>query len=192
MLLHLTRRGFIAGSLLLPLTHTTAKADNEPLSQPQNEEVAALLRRRGELLEQQRQLDEQWKIANAQLPDWCKPGHKYRDIEGKEFGPKEGWPPVSKPIPVEDFGFLVRPSPYDLREIFERNARNNGRSEAIDNYRASIRGLRSRLSERRRIARMMELPRTVDWLPIDQEIENIEALVFNRARARTNKQSCIG
>jgi hypothetical protein len=174
MPLHPTRRGFIAGSLLLSLGHAAANGDDELPSQPPNEEVAVLLRRREELLKQQRQLGERWKVANAQLPDWCKPGHKYRDIDGNEFGSRVGWPPLTEPIPVEALGFLVRASPLDLREIFEKNVRINGRSEAIDGYRASIMDLRRQLSDRRRIERMMGLPRTADWLPIDLDIEAIE------------------
>ncbi|EFI50035.1 hypothetical protein [Afipia sp. 1NLS2] len=174
-----TRRGFIAGSLLLPLTQTAVRADSELPSQPPNEEVAVLLRRRDELLEQQRQLDERWKIAYAQLPDWCKLGPKYRDIEGNEFGPRVGWPPFSKPIPVEGLGLLVRPSPDDLRRLFEDEVQRIGRTKAIDNYRASITDLRSQLSKRRRIERIMGLPRTADWLPIDKEIERIEGLLVS-------------
>jgi hypothetical protein len=104
-----TRRRFIAGSRLLPLTHAAAKADREPPSQPPNQEVSA---DRDELLKQQRQLDERWKIANAQLPDWCKPGHKYRDIEGKGFGDRVRWPPLSARIAIDGVGLLVRASPY--------------------------------------------------------------------------------
>lgn len=159
-----TRRRFIAGSLLFPLTQAAAKADNEPQSQPLNEEAVALLGRRNELLEQQRQLDERWKIANAQLPDWCKPGPKYRNIEGREFGPLEGWPPLSTPVVVEGVGFLVRASPVDLREQFSKDVRIRGGAEAIDRYRASIKDLRGRLSEARQLERAVGLPRTADWL----------------------------
>jgi hypothetical protein len=170
-----TRRGFIAGSLLLPLTQTAAKADIELLSQPPHEEVTALLRRHDELLEQQRQLDERWKIANAQLPDWCKPGPKYRDIEGREFGPLEGWPPLSTPVVVEGVGFLVRASPCDLRKLFEKDVQRIGRKEASDGCRAAISNIRRKKRERRRIEQMLGLPRTIDWLPIDLEIERIES-----------------
>lgn len=169
-----TRRRFIAGSLLLPLTQTAAKADNESPSQPPNEEVVALLRRRDELLSQQRRLDERWKIANARLPDWCRPGHKYCDIAGRGFGDRVGWPPLSTPIVVEGVGFLVRASIQDLRELFEDEAARLGRKRAIDNYRASITDLRGQLSKRRRVERMLDLPQTTDWLPIDLEIEAIE------------------
>ncbi len=169
-----TRRGFIARSLLLPLTQTAVKADNESPPQPSNEGVAVLLRRRDELLNQQRQLDEQWKIANARLPDWCKPGPKYRDIEGKDFGPLEGWPPLSTPVVVEGVGFLVRASIQDLRELFEDEIRGRSRGKAIDHYRTSITDLRCQLSKRRRMERMLNLPQTTDWLPIDLEIEAIE------------------
>jgi len=58
MSLHPTRRGFIAGSLLLPLTHTAAKPNSESPAQSPSQEVAALLHRRDELLELQRQLDQ--------------------------------------------------------------------------------------------------------------------------------------
>ncbi|RTL67101.1 MAG: hypothetical protein EKK42_15090 [Pseudonocardiaceae bacterium] len=177
MPLHPTRRGFIAGSLLLPLTQTAAKADSELSSPPPNNEAAALLRRRDELLEQQRQLDERWKIANAQLPDWCKPGHKYRDIKGKEFGGRVGWPPLSEPIPIEGVGFLVRPSPRDLRNLLSREAREIEHSRTLHNYRNNIRNLRGQLAARRQIVREVGLPRSVDWAPIDQEIEVIEALI---------------
>jgi len=172
-----TRRRFIAGSLLLPLTQTVARADNEPPAQPPSEEVAALLRRRDELLEQQRQLDEQWKIANARLPDWCKPGPKYRDIKGKEFGERVGWPPLSEPILLESARLLIRASPYDLRRLFEDDAQRIGRIKASERYLASIADLRRKQCERRCIERMVWLPRTVDWLLIDKEIEEIEDAV---------------
>ena len=174
MVFQSTRRGFITGSLLLPLTQIAAKADNEPPAQPPNEGVAALLRRRDELLAQQRQLDERWKIANAQLPDWCKPGHKYRDIKGKEFGERVGWPPLPRPIAVEGLGFLLRPSPYDLRRLFEDQVKWLGDEKAAHSYRASIADLRRKQCERRCIERIVGLPRTADWLPIDEEIEEIE------------------
>lgn len=174
MPLHPTRRGFIAGSLLLPLAGSAAKADDESPSQPPNEEVASLLHRRDELLEQQRQLDERWRIANARLPNWCKPGHKYRDIKGIEFGERVGWPPLSTPIVVEGVGFLVRASIQDLRNLFEGEVGGQSREKAIDNYRASITDLRCQLSKRRCMERMLDLPQTTDWLPIDLEIEAIE------------------
>lgn len=110
MSLQPTRRGFIAGSLILPLTQTSTKASPESVTISPNEEIAILLRRREELLEQRRQLDERWKVAYAQLPDWCRPGPKYRDIDGHDYGPRVGWPPLSKPIQVGGLGFLVRAS----------------------------------------------------------------------------------
>ena len=58
--------------------------------------------------------------------------------------------------------------------MFDNNVQSNGRDKAINSYRASITDLRSKLSERRRIERMLRLPRTADWLPIDMEIEEIE------------------
>jgi hypothetical protein len=182
MSLQSTRRGFVAGSLLLPLTQTSTKTDQEFVTIPPNEEISILSRRRAELLEQRRQLDERWKIAYAQLPDWCRPGPKYRDIEGRECGPRVGWPPLSKPIQVEGLGFLVRASPADLREIFEKVARDSGQSEAISRYRASIVDLRRQLSERRCVERLMGLPKTADWLPIDREIEEIEVLLASHAK----------
>ncbi|WP_454002228.1 hypothetical protein [Afipia felis] len=173
-----TRRGFIAGSLLLPLTQTSTKAGLKSVTVSLNEEIPALLRRRDELLEQRRQLDERWKIAYEQLPDWCRPGPKYRGIDGHGYGPRVGWPPLSKPIQVEGLGFLVRASPHDLREIFEKAARNSGLSDTIGgSYRASISNLRAQMSERRRVTRAVGLPQTADWLPIDQGIEKIEALL---------------
>lgn len=174
MSLHPTRRRFIAGSLLLPLTDTAAKADSKHSGQPPNEEVAALLRRRDELLEQQRQLDERWKVANAQLPDWCKPGPKYRDQKGKEFGPLEGWPPITELLVVEDGLVLLRPSLRDLRELFDLAERNDP-NEARVNYRRRVRLVRRTVAQRRKVEAGLGLPRTKDWLPIDLEIEAIEA-----------------
>lgn len=174
MPMHPTRRGFIAGSLLLPLAAATA--DNESPAQPPNEEVAALLRRRDELLEQQRQLDERWKIANAQLPDWCKPGPKYRDADGKEFGPLEGWPPIAVLLVVEEGIVLLRPSLRDLRELFNLEERTDP-NEARINYQRRVRLVRRSAAQRRKVEAKLGLPRTRDWLPIDLEIEAIEARI---------------
>jgi hypothetical protein len=174
MPLHPTRRGFLAGSLLLPLTQTAAKADNESPAQPLNNEVAALLRRRDELLEQQRQLDERWKIANEQLPDWCKPGPKYRDLKGKEFGPLEGWPPITELLVVDNSTVLLRPSLRNLRELFDMAERTDP-NEARIGYQRRVRLVRRAVAQRRKIEAELGLPRTKDWLPIDIEIEATEA-----------------
>jgi hypothetical protein len=174
MSLHPTRRGFLAGSLLLPLTTTAAEADNDLSSPPPSNEVAALLRRRDELLEQQRQLDERWKVANVQLPDWCKPGHKYRDNDGKEFGPLEGWPPIPEVLAVKERFVLLRPSLRDLTALFDLE-RCDDPNEARVNYRRRVRLVRRAVTQRRKVEAELGLPRTKDWLPIDLEIEAIEA-----------------
>lgn len=170
-----TRREFVLGSLLLPLTSPSTKAALDSPTNSNDKAVAALLRRRDELLEQRRQLDERWKIANARLPDWCKLGLKYRDRDGKDHGPLVGWPPITEPIPVAEHGYLVRPSPSDLRQLLQIEVEGVGRTKARQIYRWRIRCLRGQLAERRRISNVLNQPRTGDWLPIDLEIEGIEA-----------------
>lgn len=170
----LTRRGFIAGSLLLPVTQTSTKADQGCVTALPNE-IAALIRRRDELLEKRRILDDRWKVAYEQMPEWSKPGRQFCDQIGSLFGRTVGWPPSAEPIAVDAHKFLVRPSPGDLRKVLVSDTRAVGKAQALESYRRRIGLLRSQLAERRQLARRIGLPQTADWLPIDCEIEETEA-----------------
>jgi len=69
---------------------------------------------------------------------------------------------------------LLRPSLRDLRELFDLAERNDP-NEARVSYRRRVRLVRRAVTQRRKVEAELGLPRTKDWLPIDLEIEAIEA-----------------
>lgn len=69
---------------------------------------------------------------------------------------------------------MLRPSLRDLRELFDLAERNDP-NEARVSYRRRVRLVRRAVTQRRKVEAELGLPRTKDWLPIDLEIEAIEA-----------------
>jgi hypothetical protein len=166
-----TRRGFIAASLVVPaaLPAIDALAIDDP-------ERFRLIQRREYLQSEITKLDRQWTLAYAKLPPWCRPSHKFRDEQGRTFGPTVGWPEIDgHPIQVNRLQWLIRPSPLDLRDLFGEETESMGRDLAALNYRVRIRHLRSRLREQRKVQQCVGLPISRDWLPLDLELEEVDA-----------------
>ena len=168
---HPTRRTFIAASLIAPaaLPINDALAIDDP-------ERLRLIQRREYLQLEIAKLDRQWTLAYAKLPSWCRPGHKFRNEQGRTFGPTVGWPETDvHAIQMNPTQCLIRPSPHDLRGFFEEDARSSGRDAAALNYRIRISHLRSRLKQQREVNRSVALPTSCDWLPLDLGLEEVEA-----------------
>lgn len=142
-----TRRSLIhqASSLAL-LTVDPAVGKRAGLST----ELDYLTARRARLERCRDQLDRQWAAAYRELPDWCRPGPKYTDIEDNVFGPNVGWPGAEREaIPLSDGCILLQPSPADLRALFNQDVAEHSRQTAIERYRTESRQLISRLRARR-------------------------------------------
>lgn len=89
-----------------------------------------------------------------------------------------GWPDaLSDTIQLSNGLLLARPSPRDLRELFDAEVSNRGSDAAVANYSTRIIKLRDRLRERRRLQSDLSMPQTQDWLKLDEEIEAIDLLI---------------
>lgn len=168
-----TRRRFIAASLIAPAALPVI--DVFPIDDPERHR---LMQRREYLQSEIAKLDQRWALAYAELPSWCRSGPKFRDKQGKTFGPTVGWPKTDMhAIQMNPTQWLIRPSPHDLREFFEEDAGSFGRDAAALNYRIRISHLRSRLKQQRETNRSVALPTSRDWLPLDLELEEVEVAI---------------
>jgi hypothetical protein len=141
------------GSKILP-----ASASSE-LNAHIDPQVRLLLQRRAELLAECDRLERQWKLIWPTLPEWCRSGPKYVDANGRPFGERAGWPAtLSNRIKVGEDQWLARPSPYDLRELHEKEQVELSSSAASENYRVRTRRLRERLKRRREFYEAQRLP----------------------------------
>ena len=94
---------------------------------------------------------------------------------GEIGGPLEGWPAApSDPIKLRNGLWLVRPSPRDLRQLFEEEVIEDGREAAIATSRTRIRQPRDRLCAKRQWESDVGMPRTTDWRPWGIEIDSID------------------
>lgn len=173
---HPSRRSFIAASLVAPaaLPAIGALAMDDP-------ERLRLIQRREYLQSEIAKLDRQWTLAYAKLPSWCRPGPKYRDQDGRMFGGIVGWPDMgSDAIKLDSGQLLARPS---IRDVFklrqpDRIAKACDDSERI--FACRLKTLIGRLREQRRVERGVGLPRSSAWLPLEVELEVIDAAIdFN-------------
>lgn len=171
--MRLSRRRLIKGSVLLVVGGAPDCAECGLLDGPK---VKALKKRRAYLITKCERLDRLWLEAQARMPSHWRPGPKFMNEWGEMSGPLEGWPAEpSDPIKLRNGLWLVRPSPRDLRELFEEDVIEVGREAAIVTYRTRIRQLRDRLRARRRWESEVGMPRTADWRPWDIEIDSIDA-----------------
>lgn len=175
MSLGTTRRRFVAGSVLLPIaSHSSPESGAHEISN----ELARLQLRRAALIAERERLDQIWHTAYRALPRWCRPGPKYLTASGDPEGSIVGWPDVGEnSIQLASEKRLVRPSPHDLRVLFEAEMLNTSHAPAARNYRDRSDQLRSRLRLRRKHYRLVSLPRTLDWLPLDVELEAVESAI---------------
>lgn len=175
MSLGTTRRRFIAGSVLLPLV---SRSPLESGAQDTSDELARLQLRRAALIAERERLDQIWRTAYRAMPRWCRPGPKYMASSGDPEGAIVGWPDAGENyIQLALEKRLVRPSPYDLRVMFEAETLNLSHEAATSNYRSRIKQLRNRLRLRQEYYRSVRLPRTLDWLPLDVELEAVESAI---------------
>ena len=175
----LSRRGLIQATAAL--TFTGSKSGTAVPALAESEAVARLKQRRAELLAECKRLDRLWLAARGKMPVHFLPGPKYMTEDGKLEGPRVGWPDAkADSIRLASGMILVRPSPYDLRELFEIDSAEKGHAIAATNYRIRIQQLRQRRQERRKHERTLGIPQTSDWLPLDIEIESIDATLAKR------------
>lgn len=174
-----TRRQFVAASVFVPLAIRSLPLSRDLSKQvTRDNDLVRLRLRRDILIAERNRLDEAWRRAQSVLPSWCRSGPKYRDQSGRLIGPSVGWPAArSHLIHISGTKWLVRPSPYDLRELFEADAVTKSRETAISNYRVRIAQLRIRLRERRKCYLTVGLPQTSDWEPLDLELEKVESAI---------------
>lgn len=171
-----TRRSLLVGALLSPIVSKVALAEPRLHDGEATEQMMRLQCRRDYLIGEIRKLDDQWRIANELLPAWCQLGLKYQDEDGRPFGPMVGWPETRvRRIRINGTQWLVRPSPFDLRKLFGEEIASLGEDAAGTNYRVRIRQIRDRLRQRREVYQSVGLPTSYDWLPLDVELEEVEA-----------------
>lgn len=172
--MRVSRRRFVEGSALLILGKISGAAAHE-LDHPHIERLKA---RRAQLIAECERLDRMWHEAQAKMPWHLLPGPKFRNKQGEECGHRVGWPAdLSGRIALKTGFVLVRPSPYDLRELFEQDTLEKSRATAVINYRQRVRQLRNRLCLKRHWESDVGMPRTSDWEPLDIEIEAIDEIL---------------
>lgn len=163
----------IAAPALLGTVSGTESGDAVAVS----ETVQRLMRRRDELLAECDRLEVRWRAIWPMLPDWSRSGPKYVNANGEPFGERVGWPAASENIiRVNDNKWLARPSPHDLRTLYEVERNELSPDTAGENYRTRIRQLRARLRRQRQCFGAWGLPTSSDWRPLDDEIERIERM----------------
>lgn len=165
--LGMSRRSLVKGSALL-LT-------GAPSTLAESHTIKELRRRRAELVAQREALDRRWLEAKARMPPRFLLGAKYRTAQGDPIGPRVGWPDaLLDAIPLLNGLLVARPSPHDLRELFDADVSDCRKDAAAANYRTRVRQLRDRLREARRLQSALGMPRTRDWQPLDDEIDEID------------------
>lgn len=168
-----TRRSFIAASMVASaaLSANDVLAVNDP-------ERLRLIQRREYLQSEIAKLDQKWAAAYKKLPLWCRAGPKYRDRNGELFGPIVGWPEISeKAVYARSDYLLIRAGPRDFRTLLDEEIRTVGRQIAVTFYSSRMRELRDRLRERRQWHMAVGLPKSSQWVLLDEELERIETLI---------------
>lgn len=164
----------IAASPMLGPEILSAGASLE-INTPTGPQVKRLLQRRAELLAECDRLEHQWRSIWPTLPDWSRSGPKYVDANGEPFGERVGWPAaIENVIKVAKDRWLARPSPHDLRALYEKERIELSSAAAAENYQMRTRQLRRRMSLRRESYLAWGLPTSADWRLLDEEIEWIE------------------
>jgi hypothetical protein len=175
-----TRRKIIATMAALPVIgHCGGHADNNMPLDPQESDLTRLWFKRAELIAQRDALDQRWLEVRRRLPSWTMPGPKYLDADERPEGPRVGWPAAipTEMVKLNDGRVLVRPSPADLRAIYNAETQSMSASQAKANYRVRSRQLLIRLRAMRACTASYGLPVTADWVPIDASIDAIELAI---------------
>lgn len=171
----INRRILIQAAIAAPVLVGTVPGVESGDAVAVSETVQRLMRRRDELLAECDHLEVRWREIWPTLPDWSRSGPKYVNTNGEPFGERVGWPAASANIiRVNDNQWLVRPSPIDLRVLYEAEREELSPDTAGENYRTRIRQLRARLRRQRQCFGAWGLPTSSDWRPLDDEIESIE------------------
>lgn len=172
----INRRILIQAAIAAPALVGTVSGVGSGDARAGSEIVQRLIRRRDELLAECDRLEARWRAIWPTLPDWCRSGPKYIDVDGEPFGERVGWPAArSNFIEVGKGRRLARPSPGDLRELYEKGRVELSSPTAAESYRVRVRQLRRRLSLRRQSYLKCGLPTSADWRALDEEIEWIES-----------------
>jgi hypothetical protein len=182
--------GLLSVAALPPASNLTSSlASSHP-----NDELARLLKRRCELIARRDALDRKWLEAWKRLPSWCTPGPRYLDAEGNPGGPRVGWPEAaqSELIELGDGLLLARPSPADLRGLFDADLSAGSSDLAETLYRKRSRQLLFRLRAKRTCLQSHGLPRSQDWVPIDTQIDAIELAIAALGGAQFAEREPIG
>lgn len=173
----INRRALIQAAIAAPAFVGVVTGARSGDADAVSEIVQRLIRRRDELLAECDRLEDRWRAIWPTLPDWSRSGPKYVDERGNLFGERVGWPAASANIiRVNDNQWLVRPSPIDLRVLYEAEREELSPDTAGENYRTRIRQLRARLRRQRQCFGAWGLPTSSDWRPLDNEIERIERM----------------
>lgn len=137
-----------------------------------------LWQERERLIGECRLLDQRWLEARTRLPSWCRMGPKYLSQNGLEVGSEVGWPRTDDhAIRLADGRWLIRPSPADLRQLLEEEAKLFSREQATCLYRNRVQHLRRRLQERRELLSRESMPRSIDWHRLERRIELLETAI---------------
>lgn len=137
-----------------------------------------LWQERERLIAECRILNQRWLEARSLLPSWCRLGPKYLSQNGLEIGPEVGWPrDDDRTIQLSDGSKLIRPSPADLRQLFEDDSQTMPREQAGERYRMYVLQLRRRLEQRRRLFAESRVPRSSDWHRLESQIDVIEVAI---------------
>jgi hypothetical protein len=175
-----TRRAILRTVALLPIAALPPNAGLASKATPaSNGELARLLDQRIELIARRDALDQKWREVWPRLPSWCTFGPKYLDANGNARGPRVGWPEAaqSELIELGDGLLLARPSPADLRGLFNTDLSTGSHELAESLYRKRSRQLLIRLRAKRTCLRSHGLPRSQAWVPIDTQIDAIELAI---------------
>lgn len=177
----INRRILIQAAIAAPVLVGTVTGAESGDTHAGREIVQRLMRRRDELLAECDRLEARWREIWPTLPDWSRSGPKYVNANGEPFGERVGWPAASANIiRVNDNQWLARPSPIDLRILYEAERDESSHTAAGKNYRARVRQLRARLKRQRQCYLECGLPTSSDWRPLDDEIESLEARLTSR------------
>lgn len=171
-----TRRSLIQAAALMPVIGPRPIGiDVAEIAQVGDDRLKALMLRRAELIAEYDRLERQWRAIWPMLPEWCRSGPKYVNAKGGPYGELVGWPAARvNVIGIGNDRLLARPSPHDLRELYEAEQAKLGLGIAAANYRTRSRQLRARLSLRRKCYANWKLPTSSDWRPLEEEIDRID------------------
>jgi hypothetical protein len=145
----IARRSFLAVTVPIAATATTAALG----AGSSRQEIDALYAERTELAARSRILREEHEAAEASMPWWAQPGHKYVRSDGLWVGESVGWPAIDDGrLPLYPNAWLnKRVSPHEICKDREIDAKRASMRpyEAHARYRRRMRDLIARLRRQR-------------------------------------------